>query len=590
MIEAINALLRSEFPDERITAQIDERNIVTLSGECSTWAVLIQIGHAVAKVPGVRNVVSDMTAKGVEIPKKDYTPVVEEGRRIGEVDSADVVIVGAGVSGCGIARELARYNLKIVVVEKGDDVASGASKANNGDIHPGHAVKPGTLKAKLNVRGNRMYTQWAKDLGFELQRCGSLKVVTSEKLVPEIEKMYAVAVINGVDGARLVRGDEIAQIEPRLGEEMEKAGVKPVLGLWLPSFGLVEPYDVVVALAENAAENGVHFRLNCTVGDVLTENGQVTGVVTNQGIIRAKYVINCAGVYADEISEMAGDRCYTIHPRKGTIAILDKSAPPLYNALAGFATGNEVVLKKNVESKGGGMCRTPEFNILLGPSATEVPDKEDVETTAEDLRYAMSRNSNPYVGTGDIIKIFAGSRPADFKEDFVIEMSDKTHGFINVGAIQSPGLASAPAVAEMACGILLGDLQEHDAFPSVNMNFNPIRKRRVEFRHMTNEQRDELIRRDPRYGRIICRCEQITEGEILDAIHSPIVPGSIDAIKRRTRAGMGRCQGGFCQPRVLEILARELGKDPTEITLKGEGSNVLLCESRSKVNEGGADK
>lgn len=590
MLDKIQTLLQSEFPNETITAKVDDRKIVTLSGECSTWQVLIDIGHAVAKVPGVRNVVSDMTAKGVTIPKKDYSEVIAQGQRVGEIETADVVVVGAGVSGCGVARELARYNLKVVVVEKGDDVASGASKANNGDIHSGHAVKPGTLKAKLNVLGNRMYTQWANDLGFELQRCGILKVITNEKLMPEIEKLYTAAVVNGVDGVRLVRGEEIFQLEPKLKPEMEKAGVEPLVALWLPSFGIVEPYDVVVALAENAAENGVTFRFNCTVGDVLTENGQVQGVVTNQGIIRAKYVVNCAGVYADEISEMAGDRCYTIHPRKGTIAILDKSAPPLYDALAGFATGNEVVLKKNVESKGGGMCRTPEWNILLGPSATEVPDKEDVETTPEDLNYAMSRNGNPYVGKGDIIKIFAGSRPADFKEDFIIEMSDITHGFVNVGAIQSPGLASAPAVAQMASGIVIDDMTKLNQFPGVKLDFNPIRKRRVEFRHMTNEQRDELIRKDPRYGRIICRCEQITEGEILDAIHSPVVPGSIDAIKRRTRAGMGRCQGGFCQPRVLEILARELGKDMTEITLKGGHSNVLVSGSREKANEGGADE
>ncbi len=213
-----------------------------------------------------------------------------------------------------------------------------------------------------------------------------------------------------------------------------------------------------------------------------------------------------------------------------------------------------------------------------------------METTPEDLNYAMSRNGNPYVGKGDIIKIFAGSRPADFKEDFIIEMSDITHGFVNVGAIQSPGLASAPAVAQMASGIVIDDMTKLNQFPGVKLDFNPIRKRRVEFRHMTNEQRDELIRKDPRYGRIICRCEQITEGEILDAIHSPVVPGSIDAIKRRTRAGMGRCQGGFCQPRVLEILARELGKDMTEITLKGGHSNVLVSGSREKANEGGADE
>lgn len=383
----------------------------------------------------------------------------------------------------------------------------------------------------------------------------------------------------------MVSHEEAVELDPKIGVELERLGKRAAAALWLPSMGVVEPYEVVVALAENAARNGVKFLLNCTVGEILRRDGQVEGVVTERGIIKASYVINCAGVYADEISEMAGDRCYTIHPRKGTIAILDKACPPLFRGMGGISTREETV-KKNVESKGGGMCLTPEHNILLGPSATEVPDKEDVDTTPEDLAYAMSRNSNPYVGYGDIIRIFAGTRPADFKEDFIIEMSDRTHGFINVGAIQSPGLASAPAVAEMTVGILKEDWEKTLGPLAERPGYDPVEPPKTEFRHMSHEEQDELIRKDPRYGKVICRCEQITEGEILDAIHSRIVPASIDAVKRRTRAGMGRCQGGFCQPRVLELLARELGKEWVEITLKGKGSNVLVEENRSETRGG----
>ncbi|MEG0853842.1 MAG: NAD(P)/FAD-dependent oxidoreductase [Angelakisella sp.] len=579
MIELVQALLAEHYGNQAVVATADERGIVTLRGQCSDWPTLVALGQAVAKVPGVRNVVSDMTAEGVTIPKKDYTPYLKSGKAKGEIANVDVVIVGAGVSGCGIARELSKYDLSILVVEMGDDVANAASKANNGDIHPGHAVKPGTLKAKLNVEGNAMYTKWAEELGFELQRCGTMKVITDMKDIGELESVLKVAQANGVPDVRIVYGEEIYEIEPKLKREMERQGKQAVAALWVPTMGIVEPYQVVVALAENAAKNGVKFLFDCTVGGVLHENGHVAGVITEKGIIKAPYVINCAGVYADELSEMAGDRCFTIHPRKGTIAILDKNAPPMYDAMGGIVTG-QPVLKKNAESKGGGMCRTPERNILLGPSATEVPDKEDATTTPQDTLYAMNRNQNPYAGWGDVIRIFAGVRPADYKEDFVIGMSDITHGFVNVGGIQSPGLASAPAIAKMAVKIVVDDMSGAGKAPAEKADFDPIQPRPVEFRHMTMEERDALIAKDPRYGRIICRCEQITEGEILDAVHSLVVPTSIDAIKRRTRAGMGRCQGGFCQPRVLELLARELGKDWVDITLKGCGSYLLVSDNR----------
>lgn len=586
MVDEILKMMEEDFQVEHAGVAVDDRSIVTLRGVCDSWQTLVDVGHSAAKIPGVGNVVSDMEVKGLEIPRKDYGSYAKKGRDIGIIEAADVVIIGAGVSGCGIARELARYDLKILVAEMGDDVANGASKANNGDIHPGHAVAPGTLKAKLNVEGNRMYTKWAGELNFHLERCGSLRMTTEENLVPGIQKMYETALINGVDGARMVSQEEAVELDPKFGIELKRLGKQSAAALWLPSMGAVEPYEVVVALAENAARNGVKFRLNCTVGEILSRDGQVEGVVTDQGIIRAEYVINCAGVYADEMSAMAGDRRFTIHPRKGTIAILDKACTPLFNAMGGIST-HEETMKKNVESKGGGMCLTPEHNILLGPSATEAPDKEDVDTTPEDLAYALSRNSNPYVGRGDIIRIFAGTRPADFKEDFIIEMSPKTHGFINVGGIQSPGLASAPAVAAMAVGILAEDLKKTGRPLKEKPDYCPVEPPKTAFRHMTHEEQDALIRKDSRYGKIICRCEEVTEGEILDAVHSLVTPGSIDAIKRRTRAGMGRCQGGFCQPRVLELLARELGKEWVDITLKGEGSPVLT-EANRREAEGGA--
>ena len=579
-INKVKKTFKKIFPDVELGMDIDERGILTLKGECTDWDQVVKIGHLAAKQKGVKNVVNKLCVPGLNIPHKDYSSYIAMGKEFGIVDEVDVVIIGAGISGCGIARELAKYEMNILVVEMSDDVATGATKANNGNIHPGHAAKPGTLKAKLNVEGNRMYTRWAEDLGFELQRSGAMGFVTNSFLKPALKVVYNQAIKNKVDGAALIDGKTACQIEPGLVKNGLGKSVKQAF--WLPSMGLVEPFQVAVALAENAASNGVRFLFNCTVADVMTVNGKVSGVVTNKGIMKAKYVINCAGVYADEISTMAGDECYTIHPRKGTIAILDKAKIPEYNALCEHVTMKTIKLtlkNKKSQTKGGGMCHTPEGNILMGPSAKEVPDKEDLSTDTESLGYAMGRGDEE-IHYSDIIRFFVGSRPADYKEDFVIEMSPISDGFINVGGIQSPGLASAPAIAKMVEGILTQHAQKNGCPIEKKVDWQPVRKKKPQFRHLSHEEQGELIKKNPSYGKVICRCECITEGEILDAIHSPVIPCSVDAIKRRTRAGMGRCQGGFCQPRVLELLARECGKEWTDINLNKEGSNILVKSNR----------
>jgi glycerol-3-phosphate dehydrogenase len=554
---------------------MDERGILTIRGDCASWEEVVAAGHLAAKAPEIKIVVNELSVRGKPAPRKDYGPCRGLGIRAGCIDTVDVLIIGTGISGCAIARALSKYRLRILAVDKGDDVASGATKANNGNIHPGHDVKPGTLKAKLNIRGNEMYTQWARELGFELQRCGLMGAVTDIRLQPLLEQAAEGARAMGVFKPEVVDGDQAKQLEPGFAEQ----GIEPAAAIWLPSMGLVEPYKVAVTLAENAAANGVRFLFNCTVADILTKDSRISGAVTSRGIVNASYIINCAGVYADEISAMAGDKCYTIHPRKGTIAILDKNRKPIYHSLAGVL-GGSTQKKGNNESKGGGMCRTPEWNILMGPSATEVPDKEDLSSAPADLAYAMSLGEDYGIGSGDIIRFFTGVRPADYKEDFFIELSPVTAGFINVGGIQSPGLAAAPAIAEMVEGIFT-EAAAKDGFPlERNSGFNPIREREKEFRHLSREEQDELIRRDPAYGRIICRCESITEGELLAAMRSPVPPASVDAVKRRTRAGMGRCQGGFCQSRVVELLARELGTDLTAVTLRGEGTNILVADTR----------
>jgi glycerol-3-phosphate dehydrogenase len=569
--------LHENFPNEEVSVCLDERGIVTLAGEVGSWQTLIDIGHAAA-LDGMFNVVSDMTVKGVTIPVKDYKQIRKAGSGKGVFRKVDVVIVGAGISGCGIARELSKYDLRVVVVEAGEDVATGSSKANNGCVHHGMDCKPGTLKSELNVSGNARYSDWEKELNINLMRCGCLEIITCEEDLPLLMARYEQGQKNGVPNMEIVDRKQAYEIEPALASE----GIDVFLALYLPTHGLVETPYVCVALAENAVENGAEFLFNCTVCDVLTENNVVVGVMTPYGSIQARYVVNAAGLYADDIAAMAGDRMYTIHNRQGTLAVFDKSVPPTYQTMTSVLSSKKK--NKSADSKGGGENGTPENNLIAGPSSKEVYDKEDVESTPEGMRYidenCLFDSHNP---KANIIRIFAGARPATFTEDFIIEASELAEGFVHVAGIQSPGVAAAPAIADRVVDIIKEKLLKKGETISLRDSYNPFRKRPVEFRHMTREEQAALVEKDPRYGRVICRCEQITEGEILDALHSGLPPQSVNALKNRVRAGMGRCQGGFCQPRVLEILARELQLQPTEITLKGERSQILLKNNRGEA-------
>lgn len=565
--------IKTLFPQLNINIVINERNIAFVYGECQSWQQLIDVGHIVAKEPRVKNVVSRMTVQGLNVKGPDYESGAKRGNEVGVIKKADVVIIGAGVIGCGIARELSKYNLNIIVVEKSEDVSTGASKANNGNIHPGHAVKNGTLKHKLNILGNRMYDKWAKELNFEFQRNGLMYIAWEEEYLSALKKRYEKGVANGVDGIRYITGKEAVEIEPELG----KLPSPPLAAVWLPSLAHVDPYEVTIALAENAAENHVEFMFQTKVCDIIHDEA-VKAVLTSKGIIETQYVINCAGVYADDISRMAGDESFTIHPRKGTLVLLDKAKPYPYRPQLGFVSRsleNRMNVIKNKESKGGGCCKTVAGNYLLGPSAKEVWDKEDTSSDREGIEFAMSCLQHEGVGEKDVIKAFTGVRAADFKEDFIIEMSPVTTRFINVAAIQSPGLSAAPAIAAMVEKILLEDLKQRDITYNIRDDYKPEHKKKTVFHKLSREEQKKLIQEKPEYGNVVCRCEMITEGEILDALDSPIVPRSVDAIKRRTRAGMGRCQGGFCLPQVMKILARYYHVGLDEINISEPGTNVL---------------
>ncbi|MGX8701663.1 FAD-dependent oxidoreductase [Caproiciproducens sp.] len=572
MEKQIEQILKMIQSDGRFTAcsvkvTLSADSILTLTGTADTWENVVNLGHLTASVPGVVNVVNDLTVANIHPYRPDNRRRIAEAREIGVIGETDVLIVGGGISGCGIARELSKYDLRVAVVEKDSDVSEEATKANNGDIHPGHKVKPGTLKAKLNARGNFLYTKWQEELGFEMVRCGQTSVAYCEEDMKKLRQTYEDGLQNQVPGLRLLTREEVIEKEPGLAAE-------PVAGgLNAPTMAVVEPFRVCVALAENAVQNGVKFLLSTELLAIDRQEGHVAAAVTERGIIRAKYIINCAGVHADDVAEMAGDRFFTIHPRRGGILLFDRQVSSPFRG-----TVSSMPKEKNKDSKGGGFSATPEKNILIGPSAVEVWDKDAKSMEAEDFEYAFQcgKSVYPSLKKQDIIAMYVGIRPADYTEDFIIGLSRKVGGFINVAGIQSPGLASAPAIAEMVIGILKDDGLVLEQKPG----YQPYRKEPVQFRRLSREQQAELIKKEPSYGHIICRCEQITEGEILEVLQSPLIPTTVDAIKRRTRAGMGRCQGGFCQPRVVEILARELGKSWTDVNLKGRNGYILAQDNR----------
>lgn len=468
----------------------------------------------------------------------------------------DVAVVGAGVIGSLIARELCRYNIKVALVEKNSDMATGTSKANSAIVHAGFDAKPGTLKSKLNVKGTALMPELCKTLGVPFKPIGSLVVAFSDEEVETLNELLERGNKNGVPGLEIYDATKLRDAEPYISDKAKAA-------LWAPSAGIVCPYELTIAAAENAVINGAEFIRNFEVKKIDFDGKEFT-VSNGSNEFRTRYIINAAGVYCDEIAALIGDDSIHTIPRKGEYMLCDKSVGHLAN--------HTIFQCPSKMGKGILVTPTVDGNLLLGPSALDIEDKEDSATTADALSTILStaQKSVPCLTTREVITSFAGLRAHCTRDDFIIEPSEINSQFINVAGIESPGLSSAPAIAEYVRDILLG----FEKFEEKS-DFNPIRKEPVRFRHMTNEERKTLIKKNPAYGQIICRCETITEGEILDAIHAPAGAIDVDGVKRRTRAGMGRCQGGFCGSKVVEILARELGVEINEITKFGGNSKIL---------------
>ena len=468
----------------------------------------------------------------------------------------DVVVIGGGVIGCAVARELSRFQLKTCVLERDEDVCSGTSKANSAIVHGGFDAEPGSLKARFNVEGNRMMGQLAEELDFDFKRNGSLVLCFAEEDRPALQKLYDKGIANGVEGMSIISGDEVRSLEPNVEDTV-------VAALQVPSGGIVCPFGLTIALAENACENGVEFRFLTEVQKIgKTEDGYV--LETSKGQITAKYVVNAAGVYADKFHNMVSEKKIHITARKGDYCLLDKEA-------GGIVTRTIFQLPTKM---GKGVLVTPTVhgNLLTGPTATDVEDKEKTATTAEDLDSLMGRASLSVkdIPFRQVITSFAGLRAHEDGDDFIIGEAEDAEGFFDAAGIESPGLSSAPAI-----GVYLAELIAEKAGAGKKADWNGRRKGIVRPELLSKEERAELIRQNPSYGTIICRCEGVSEGEIVDAITRTLGAKSLDGVKRRVRQGMGRCQAGFCTPRTMEILSRELGIPMEEICKNAPGSEML---------------
>lgn len=544
---------------------------IVLSGRVSSWDEVILAGKLAAN-KGYKGVVNRIAVDNLIIPEIKK-PLLKDSDLEGK--KVDVLIIGGGIIGCAIGRELSKWEFSILLLDKEEDVAMHASSRNDGMIHPGIASKLGSKKSIFNVRGNSLYPKVAEELQVEIEKCGS--IVAFDKrwfklMVPIIMQKAKQAGIGEV--SYLSKGN-LKLKEPKINDEIEGA-------VLFGSAAVVSPYKMTVAYAENAICNGMEISLNTIVEAIEREEDRILSVTTNRGTIYPKIVINAAGVYADSIADMAQDQFFTIHPRKGEIVLLDKKKGKFINSI--IAKPSTALRKSN--TKGGGIIKTIDGNILVGPDAYEQPFKEDYSTNREHVDKIL-RTHLPLIkglSPADVITYCAGTRAATYEEDFIIEKSEYLKNMIYAAGIQSPGVASAPAIAEEIERLTIESLSKVMKVRKKE-NWNPKRLCIPNLNKLSFEERSKLIKKRPDYGEIICRCEEISKGEIIDAIKSPLPVRTVDGIKRRVRAGMGRCQGGFCMPLVMEIIKEETRQDIQAITKKGRDSNIVVGETKNNLKE-----
>lgn len=482
------------------------------------------------------------------------------------VKSADVVVIGGGIVGTAVLRELSKYDLKCILVEKEPDLAMGTTKANSAILHAGFDAPTGSLKAITNVRGNKLYHELEQELDLDIKWTGSLVAATTDEEMATLQELLERGKANGVEGLKILSREEVLQKEKNL------TSVKGAL--WAPSSGVCWPFGAALAFARCAVQNGAEVMRDCRVLGFIKEDGRITGVETSQGVIKTKYVVNAAGVYADEIAKLAGDESFTITPRKGEYILFDKTACSSLVFGVVFPTPTK-------KSKGILVCTTTHGNTFIGPNAQDMEDKEDHAVTAEGMNeiIASARKLIPNLPMGAAITEFSGLRAVSSTGDFIIGAS-AVDGLYNAAGMQSPGLTAAPAVAEM-----LAEAIVKDSGAQAKADFKAELPKKPVFNRLNWDKQAELIKENSLYGRVICRCETITEAEIVEAIHESCGARTVDGVKRRTRAGMGRCQGGFCGPRVTQILARELNIPVPEVLKERADSHMFYEKNQAQEGE-----
>lgn len=471
----------------------------------------------------------------------------------------DVAIVGAGVIGGMLARELSKYHVSVCLLEKENDVAMGATKANSGIVHGGYDPEPGTLKAQLNTAGVELLFEAAKQLNVPCKRNGSMVCAFSDEEEKTIDALYLRGQENKIHGLAVLTGDEARELEPNLSAAVQKV-------LHVTNAGIICPYELTIAAVGNAMDNGVQLKRNFEVTSICRENDVFAVAAGNSETVNARYLVNCAGGYSDKIAKLAGDGFFEVIHRAGEYMLLDKEE--------GGRVSHTLFQCPTVEGKGILVSPTVDGNLLVGPTASKVASAQSKDTTAEGLAIVqrLSAKSVPSVNFRQVITSFTGVRASTAGGDFILQASDKIPGLIHAGAIDSPGLTCCVSIAKY----LVNLLTENGLVLEVKENWDGTREDPHAFRHMDDTQKDAYIRENPAYGKIVCRCETVSEGEIIAAItHNPPAL-DIDGIKRRTRSGMGRCQGGFCGPYIMQLLAKYLNVPMEQITKSGEGSQMLL--------------
>ena len=472
----------------------------------------------------------------------------------------DVIIIGCGVVGAACAYALSRYELNVTVLEAGSDIAAGTTKANSAIIHAGYDPMPGTDMAKMNLEGSAMAEGICRRLDVPYERVGSLVLAFDDTDLRCLQTLLERGQINGVEGLKLLSGEEARAMEPNVSEQVRGA-------LWAPTAAIINPWEYCLAMAETAVKNNVRLHRNCRVTGIRREQDGFL-LTTTGGEFTAKYLINAAGVYADTVHELIGEKEFTIRPSRGEYYLLDKCE--------GQRVRHVIFQCPGKEGKGILVAPTVHGNLIVGPTACSCAP-EDVSNTSDGLYQVRERalKSVPTIAFRENIRNFAGVRAASDVPDFIVRESRSVPGFFQAAGICSPGLSAAPAIAKRLTELLARsglELREKTEYDDS--------RRRLRFTRLTDGEKNELIAKDPRFGRVICRCETVTEGEIVACLHTPIPPRSVNGVKRRVGAGMGRCQGGFCGPRVQEIIARELHMDPMDVMLEEEGSYILTGETK----------